>query len=74
MTNIEALERAFAIVGSQAKLARKLGVSPQAVGKWKRHLTAERAIQIEHLTDGRVTVADMRPDLYPAQSAEKQAA
>jgi transcriptional regulator with XRE-family HTH domain len=43
------------------------GVSAGMVGHWiagRHRITAERAIQIEAATDGAVTRAELRPDLF----------
>ncbi|PID44071.1 MAG: Cro/Cl family transcriptional regulator [Proteobacteria bacterium] len=50
--------------GSRAKLAKVVGVTPQAVHKWeKQKIPSARAIQIEQITNGEITVKDLRPDL-----------
>lgn len=58
-------ERALQIVGGAAELARRCGVSPQAVDKWKRGIPPIRVRQIVCATNGVVTAHDLRPDLYP---------
>ena len=64
MTN-PALTRVIAMYGSQAKLARQLGVSTMTVSKWTRDgVPPHRALEIEKLTDGAVTRQDLRPDLF----------
>lgn len=73
------LLKAIDKMGSQVALARKLNVSPQAVGQWVAgitRITAERAIQIERATGGAVTRAEIRPDLfaYTQQNKEDEAA
>ena len=58
------LETASKILGGNAPLARALGVSPQAVGQWlrdQRTVPPERCVQIETLTEGKVTRRDLRP-------------
>ena len=63
------LEKAIEIVGSQAALARTLKVSDEAVRKWRRkRIPAERVLQIEAATGGRVDRHDLRPDLYPEET------
>lgn len=60
-----ALQKLFAIYDGQAATARALGVSKMAVSKWKRTgVTAERALQIEIVTNGAITRQDLRPDLF----------
>lgn len=51
---------------SQTALAKRLGVSQGMIWQWaneRSRITAERAIQIEIATDGKVTVEEMRPDV-----------
>jgi len=60
-----AIQRASQILGSQAKLAKTLQVSPMAVSQWKGRIPAERVLQIYRVTSGKVTPHEMRPDLYP---------
>lgn len=52
--------------GSQSDLARKLGVSPQFVQKMvnKKPVPPKRAIQIEKLSNGALTRAEIRPDIF----------
>ena len=61
-----AIEVAIADVGSQGAVARALGITRQAVTFWVRtgRLPAERAIELEELTEGRVTREMLRPDLF----------
>jgi DNA-binding transcriptional regulator YdaS (Cro superfamily) len=68
------LERAVEVVGSQAALAKKLGVTPQHVWNWlnrDERVPAEQVLGIERATidvttgEPRVTRFDLRPDLYP---------
>jgi DNA-binding transcriptional regulator YdaS (Cro superfamily) len=66
----EALLRAAATFGGFAELARKLGVTPQAVGNWhmRGRVPAERVLEIERLTS--VSRHALRPDIYPIEAAE----
>jgi len=69
-----ALGRAISILGSKAALARKVGVTRAAVQKWRRfdRIPATRVLAIERATVGRVTRADLRPDLYGVKMADNQ--
>lgn len=52
---------------TQADFASQLEVTPGLVSQWlsgKTAITAERAIQIEEVTDGEITRAMLRPDLF----------
>ena len=61
------------LYGSQAKFAKKFGVSPMAVAQWKkRGVPAERAIEIENF-DSRIPKFLTRPDLFN-DPAKKQVA
>jgi len=59
------LSVAISKLGSRAKLARKLCVSPEAVRKWEfTRVPAERCYAIQAATGGAVTVHDLRPDVF----------
>ena len=63
---MENINRAIAIVGNMAKLARLLGVTPQAVKFWRegrRRLPAEVCPLIERATSGAVTCEQLCPDV-----------
>lgn len=64
------IQKAAAIVGSQSALARILQVTPQAVQHWcaKGFVPAERVVEIERATSGKVTRQELRPDLYAEAS------
>jgi len=49
--------------GAKTILARKLGLTQAAVSQWKA-IPLARAIQIERLTNGKITIQEMRPDLF----------
>lgn len=62
---MDALLRAIHYFGSQARLARALGVVPMAVSNWKkRGLPVAWAPEIERATQGAVTRAELRPDVF----------
>ncbi|WP_024873117.1 transcriptional regulator [Tolumonas lignilytica] len=63
------LEKAINSAGSQVLLAEMLGVTPQAVQQWKKSnkVPAERVISVERITG--VSRHDIRPDIYPRESA-----
>ena len=67
------LERAVILVGGQSALAEALGapITQAHVWKWLNgtRLTAEHAIPIERATQGRITRRQLRPDIYPKESA-----
>jgi DNA-binding transcriptional regulator YdaS (Cro superfamily) len=58
--------------GNRSKLARMLGVTPQAIRKWERawdegnhqSIPAHRAVQIENAVG--MSRHELRPDLWPA--------
>jgi DNA-binding transcriptional regulator YdaS (Cro superfamily) len=64
-----AIRRACAALGSQAELARRVGVSVSMVSQWctgARPLPTERCIDIERETRASgdpVTVEELRPDV-----------
>lgn len=52
---------------TQTALADKLGVTQGLISQWikdKTKITAERAIQIETATEGKVARQDLRPDIF----------
>lgn len=56
------------MVGGRAELARRLGITPVAVGQWvstgayARAIPPRQCIRIEALTGGRVTRRHLRPE------------
>lgn len=66
--NMEGLNKAIGILGSQQKLAEACNVKQQHVSYWlKNRVPAERVAVIVHATQNQVTPHDLRPDLYPAE-------
>ncbi len=61
-----ALQAAIECCGSAVRLARAIGVSPQAVTQWKRRgcVPAARVVAVEAATGGLVSRHLLRPDLY----------
>lgn len=60
------IKRASTLLGSQAELARVLGVSPALINQWisgHRQVAAERCPAIERATYGAVRCEDLRPDV-----------
>jgi len=59
-----AITRAVEAVGSQARLSRRIGVTPQAVSQWVAMgcCPADRAIEIAEATSGRVSAIDLIVD------------
>lgn len=58
---------------SQAELGSLLNVSQSVVSQWLRgetRITAERAIQIEKATNGKVSREELRPDLFERNNSE----
>lgn len=65
------------IAGGQSALARKLGLKQANVWHWlnrAEHVPAEQAIAIEAATDGAVSRAELRPDLFalPGQNISEE--
>jgi DNA-binding transcriptional regulator YdaS (Cro superfamily) len=64
------VSKAIESVGLQ-ELARRLGVTYQAVRKWERaRAPAERCHDIVAATQGAVTLHELRPDLWPEQEQQ----
>lgn len=64
----EGLRQAVQAVGTKAELARRLGITPQAIAYWKQ-IPADRIIDIETITG--VDRKKLRPDLYGPRSLNK---
>lgn len=73
-----AIQKAARLVGGQSELARRLSaigppITPQGVGAWCRdedgRVPSGRVLDVERVTESRVTRYDLRPDLYPAIAA-----
>jgi DNA-binding transcriptional regulator YdaS (Cro superfamily) len=63
----EALKKAIEIAGGMQPLAKKIGVSYQAILNWKSERTKMnpiRCVKIEEATEGIVKRSDILPD-YP---------
>ena len=63
---MDAIEKAAKIAGSKRKLASLLGITAQAISKWKR-IPSARVIQIERLLERKIKRQELRPDLYPPE-------
>jgi DNA-binding transcriptional regulator YdaS (Cro superfamily) len=68
MTPEAALQKAVEICGGEAELARRIGITVQAVNQWKV-APPRRVLQIEEATGGQVTKEQLCPDMYPQQAA-----
>jgi DNA-binding transcriptional regulator YdaS (Cro superfamily) len=62
----QAITRAVAILGSEVKLAAACGVSQPAISKAKLRgrISPRLALAVDQATNGRVSAADLRPDLW----------
>ncbi len=61
-----AIKKTCRVIGSQAALARLIGVTPPTVNQWvsgHRQVPAERCPQIEKATLGAVKCEELRPDI-----------
>lgn len=68
------LDRAIAHIGSAAALAEMVGVSKQAVSKWRRkQVPAGRCKAIELVTGGSVTAIELRADVFGDASVDGSA-
>jgi DNA-binding transcriptional regulator YdaS (Cro superfamily) len=66
-----ALEEAIRIAGSEAKLGDLTGFSQVAINKAKKRgrCSAEMAAAIDRALAPNITKNDLRPDLWPSESA-----
>lgn len=63
----ENLKAAITLLGGTYQAAKLMGIKPPAISGWisgNRPVPPKRCVQIEQLTDGAVTRADLRPDDY----------
>ena len=63
----KALQSVVDFFGSQASLARELGVKRSTVNSWvhgRNKIPPEAAIKIEKLTNSKVNRKGLRPDLF----------
>lgn len=74
MTPTVAFTRAIKIVGTKAKLARAIGVSPQRLGGWQE-CPAEFVLKVETAVadafkkmNRPINRTDLRPDIYPPKA------
>jgi len=64
-----------AIGGKNVDIARLLNVTDAAIAQWsKGGIPPARAIQLEEITGGKVTVRQLRPDLFKSAKRRKVAA
>ncbi|HZZ09804.1 MAG TPA: Cro/CI family transcriptional regulator [Paraburkholderia sp.] len=61
---MDELKKVIDIVGGQAELARRLGVSRQLITHWLngRSIPADRAALMEKIVDGRVSARVLAPN------------
>lgn len=72
MKSAEAAKKASRLLGSQAELARRLSVAAPTVNQWcsgERPVPPKRALQIEALTEGSISRADLCPS-FPWNQAD----
>ncbi|MDR7027241.1 transcriptional regulator [Rhizobium rosettiformans] len=58
------LAKAIKAVGGPAEMARRIGVTVQAVCQWKK-VPPNRVLTVERVSG--VSRSDLRPDLYPPE-------
>lgn len=61
----KAIDKVVRIMGGQSKLARALGITPQAVQQWVSdgRVSHKRVVDVSRKTG--VPCHELRPDLYP---------
>lgn len=71
---MNALDLAITTLGSQSKLAQAVGLkSAMAISQWrKRGIPARHCLTIERVTDRRVTIHELRPDIFGPAPASQQ--
>ncbi len=59
--------------GSQAKLARVLGITPMAISHWKqRGVPVRQAVRIEQITKGSLQACDLCPEVFDSGGREQE--
>lgn len=74
MTAMNPTQRAISHIGSQALLAKTLGITQPCVSEWargERPVPIDRCGAIERATEGFVTCDELRPDLEWSRIADK---
>lgn len=63
---MDALDQVIEILGSQEALASNLKIRSPSISEWRKRgrVPAERCLEIERLTENRVTRYDLRPDVF----------
>jgi DNA-binding transcriptional regulator YdaS (Cro superfamily) len=69
--SIEALQRAIDLFPTQDAFAAALNIKSPSVSEWRKRgiVPHERCADIERITEGKVTRAELRPDLWGEQAA-----
>ncbi|OQS36662.1 hypothetical protein B0T40_09715 [Chromobacterium haemolyticum] len=62
-TTSDPVEKLFALLGGPTGVARRFELTPWAVSKWRSRVPADRCIELEKLTQGKVRCEDLRPDI-----------
>ena len=70
--SLKALQKAIELSGGYSALARKLGISKQAVWQWQK-VPDDRVADVEKATGRRVSRAELRPDLFGGAAASRAA-
>lgn len=67
---MDIFDKIKATFGSQSALARILDVDPMAISQWKarRRIPAEHCPAIADASDGKISLHELRPDLFRAPS------
>jgi DNA-binding transcriptional regulator YdaS (Cro superfamily) len=63
MKNKEIIQEIFKHYGSQANLARSLGISRQSVSDWT-NIPAHHCLKIQEQTHSKFSIHMMRPDIF----------
>lgn len=70
MANMNApLKKAIILAGGPANIARKLKITSQAISQWEV-APANRCIDLENMTNGKVTRHQLRPDIFGSKRTE----
>ena len=63
---LSSARKAVSLAGGPSALSRQLGITPQAISRWRARDTvpANWVLSIEALLDGEISRHDLRPDVF----------
>ena len=62
---MDAIVKVVKILRTKSAIAFALGITPQAISKWKGGVPSDQVLKIAQACAWQVTPHELRPDLYP---------